>query len=158
MNDGGASRAGEPSLPRDAVERIRASNDGWHRRDIEAALAPYADEIEWDTTDAWPDGRVYRGLAALRAYFEEVLDRWGEEEHRLEIEEILEVEGTSSMVVHYRHLGRSRSGIPLDARWVHMFEFREGQIVRARNFTSLDEAVESLGATELSRLWKPAAS
>jgi ketosteroid isomerase-like protein len=95
---------------------------------------------------------VYRGLAAFRHYCGEVLERWGEDEHRLEIEEILEVEGTPSVVVHYRMVGRSQSGIPLKGRWVHVFEFREGQIVRGRNFTSLDAAVKSLGGAQLSTL------
>jgi uncharacterized protein len=156
MSDGGASATDEGSLPPDAVDQIRASNDAWHRRDLEAVLAPYADEIEWDLTEAYPDGPVYRGRPAFRAYFEEVLERWGQEEHRLEIEEILQVEDSSTVVVHYSMLGRSRSGIPIDARWVHVFEFREGQIVRARNFTSLETAVESLGTPRLSRLWNPA--
>jgi ketosteroid isomerase-like protein len=152
MSVRGANPMGERDLPPNAVAQIRASNDAWHRRDIEAALAPYADDIEWDTTEAWPDGRVYRGLAAFRGYCGEVLERWGEHEHRLEIEEILEVEGSPSVVVHYRMVGLSQSGIPLEGRWVHVFEFREGQIVRGRNFTSLDAAVKSLGGAQLSPL------
>lgn len=155
MNEGGASSIGEGGLPPDAVDQIRASNDAWHRRDLEATLAPYADEIEWDMSQAYLDGNVYRGMLAFRAFCEESLERWGPDEHRLEIEEILEVEGSSTVVVHYRMSGRSQSGVPVDARWVHVFEFREGQIVRARNFTSLGAATEALGAARLSRLWEP---
>jgi len=152
MNVRGANPASEGDLPPDAVDQIRASNDAWHRRDIEATLAPYADDIEWDTTEAFPDGRVYRGLVAFRGYGGEVLERCGEDDHRLEIEEILEVEGSPSVVVHFRMVGLSQSGIPIDGRWVHVLEFRAGQIVRGRNFTSLDAAVKSLGGAQLSAL------
>ena len=155
MSERGPSPTGEGGPARNAVDQIRASNDAWHRRDLEATLAPYADEIEWDTTEAFLDGHVYRGMAAFRAYVKEVLDRWGQAEHRLEIEEILEVEGSSTVVVHYRMLGRSQSGVPVDARWVHVFEFRRGQIIRARNFSSLDSAVQALGAARLCRIWTP---
>jgi succinyl-diaminopimelate desuccinylase len=145
-------------LPPDAVGRILESNAAWHRRDLNALLASYADEIVWDTTDAWPDGRVYRGLPAFRAYCQEVLERWGEDEHRLEIEEIFAIEETASVLIHYRMLGRSHAGIPLDVRWVHVLEFRDdGRVVAGRNFTSLDEAIESLGKPPLARLWESAA-
>ena len=96
------------SLPPDAVNQIRSSNDAWHLRDLEAVLAPCAEEIEWDTTDAWPGGRVYRGLPAFRAYCEEVIERWGRDDDRLEIEEIPQVEASPSVVVHFRMTGRSR--------------------------------------------------
>ena len=139
---------------RDAVEQILASNEAWHRRDLDGALAPYSEEIEWDTSEAWPDGRVYRGLPAFRGYCQEVLERWGEDEQRLEIEEILGVEGAPSVVVHYRMLGRSHSGVPVEGPWVHVFDFAAGRIVRARNFTSLDAAVESLGGPALTVLWR----
>jgi len=116
-------------------------------------LGPYAEDIEWDTTEAFPDGRVYSGMPAFRAYAEEVLERWGEGEHRLEIQEILVVNGNSIAVVNYWMLGRSQSGVPIDARWVHVSEFREGKISRVRNFTSLEAAVESLGDPSLTRIW-----
>ena len=144
-------------LPPDAVDRILETNAAWHRRDLNAVLAAYADEIVWDTTDAWPDGRVYRGLPAFRAYCQEVLERWGEDEHRLEIEEIFAIEETASVLIHYRMLGRSHAGIPLDVRWVHVLEFRDGRVVAGRNFTSLDEATQSLGKPPLARLWESAA-
>ena len=139
-------------VPPDVVERIRASNDAWHRRDVEAAVAPYADDVEWDTTDAYPDGRVLRGTPAVRAEFEEVLARWGRDAHRLDIEEMLAVEGSATVLVSYRMRGRSPSGVPVDAHWAHAFEFRDGQIARARNFTSLDDAVQAVGAP-LSVIW-----
>jgi ketosteroid isomerase-like protein len=121
-------------------------------------LAPYGDEIEWDTTEAFLDGHAYRGMPAFRAYCEEVLKRWGQEAHRLEIEEVFEPVGRPTVFVHYRMLGRSQSGVPVDARWVHVFDFRAGKIVRARNFASLDAAVESLGATRLARIWSAPAA
>jgi hypothetical protein len=57
MSQPGASSTGETGSPRNAVA-LRASNDAWHRRDHDAALAPYADEIKFDTTQAYPDGHV----------------------------------------------------------------------------------------------------
>jgi hypothetical protein len=82
------------------------------------------------------------------------LDRWAE--HRLEIEEILGVEGTATVIVRYRMTGRSHSGVPIDAPWIPVFDFDRGEIVRARNFGSFDTAIESVGPTKLSRLWERA--
>jgi ketosteroid isomerase-like protein len=142
-------------IPADAVERIQASNRAWHRRDIDGAVAPYSDEIEWDTRAAFPDGRLYKGADAFRAYCEEVLDRWSNE-HRLEIEEILGVEGTATVVVRFRMTGRSQSGVPIDTPWVHVLDFDRGEIVRARNFGSFDAAMECLGPAKLTPLWQGA--
>ena len=142
-------------IPEDAVERLQASNRAWHRGDIDGAIAAYSDEIEWDTRDAFPDGRVYRGRDAFRAYGEEVLDRWSDE-HRLEIEQILGVEGTATVVVRFRMTGRSQSGVPIDTPWVHVLDFDRGEIVRARNFGSFDAAMEYVGRAKLSPLWERA--
>jgi ketosteroid isomerase-like protein len=148
-------RATSAELPPDVVERIRASNRAWHRRDIDGAVAPYSEEIEWDTRDAFLDGRVYRGGDAFRAYCEEVLDRWGDE-HRLEIEEILGVEDTATVVVRFQMTGRSQSGVPIDTPWAHVLDFDRGEIVRARNFGSFDAALEHVGPAKLSPLWERA--
>jgi ketosteroid isomerase-like protein len=137
----------------EVVARIRDSNDAWHRRDLDGVLAAYADDVVWDTRDAFPDGREYRGKPAFRAYCEEVLERWSRDEHRLEIKEIFAVEGASRFLVDYRMLGRSRAGLPVDAPWVHVFDFRAGLIVRGRNFTALDSALEALGSPQLGRIW-----
>ena len=91
MNERAPIRAGAGIPPPNVVDQIRSSNDAWHRRDLEASLAPYTEDIEWDTTEAFPDGRVYSGMPAFRAYAEEVLERW--EDHRMEIQEILVVNG-----------------------------------------------------------------
>ena len=134
------------------MERILASNRGWHRRDIDAVIAAYSSDIEWDTRDAWPDGRLYSGRAAFRVYCDEVLDRWAQ--HRLEIDEIFQVEGTSTVVVRYRMTGRSRSGVPIDGPWVHVFDFQDGEIVRGRNFRSLEAVTQALGGGQLLPIWQ----
>ena len=85
-----------------------------------------------------------------------MLERWGRDEQRLDIEEILEIEGSASVVVRYRMKGRSHAGVPLDHEWVHVFEFRDERIARGRNFTSMDAAAYSLGEVSLSRLWSSA--
>jgi hypothetical protein len=97
---------------------------------------------------------LYRGVDAFRTNAEGVLDRWAE--HRLEIEEILGVESTATVIVRYRMTGRSHSGVPIDAPWIHVFDFDRGEIVRARNFGSFDTAIESVGPAKLSRLWERA--
>ena len=147
--------AASGKIPADAVERIQASNRAWHRRDIDGAVAPYSEEIEWDTRDAFPDGRVYRGREAFRAYCEEVWNRWGDK-HRLELEEILGVEGTATVIVRFRMKGRSRSGVPIETPWVHVLDFDRGEIARSRNFGSFDAAMEQVGPAKLSPLWKRA--
>jgi ketosteroid isomerase-like protein len=139
-------------LPHDAVESILKSNDAWHRRDLDGVVAPYSADFEWDTTGAWPDGRVYRGLDHFRAYCQEVLDRWGPDDMRLDIQEMLAVEGTTSVVVRYRMTGRSAAGVPVVGEWVHVFDFEDGLIVRGRNFRALHAALEALGGPA-SRVW-----
>jgi hypothetical protein len=57
--------------------------------------------------------------------------------------------------VHYLMLGRSQSGVPITARWVHVFDFRDGRIFRTRNFNSLDAAVKAIGDLRLIRVWSP---
>jgi ketosteroid isomerase-like protein len=154
MSNPTASSAGQEGVPPDAVEKIRGANAAWHRRDLDAGLEPFAEDLEWDTTNIWTDGRVYRGMGECRAYFAELLARWDEQE--MHLEEIHAVDGHPSVVVLYQMGGRSQSGIPIGAEWVHIFDFRDGEVARGRNFASFEAALKSLGDVRLSCLWSRA--
>jgi hypothetical protein len=144
MNQHAPSRIGDGIPPPNEVDQIRSSGDAWHRRDLEATLAPYAEDIEWETTEAFPNGRLYSGMPAFRPYVEEVLERWGGRASTGD-PEILVVNGTSIAVVRYRMLGRSHSGVRsmLSGFTCSSSETERSRAVR--HFTSLESAVVSLG-------------
>ncbi len=101
--------------------------------------------IEVDNLNAVFDGAVYRGRDGLREYLALLRGAWSS--LRLEPEEFIRV-GEDQVVVAQRIFPRARAGVEVVARSATTYTFREGKVIRIKNFQSKAEAVEAMGLSE----------
>lgn len=117
----------------EAADIIAAHYAAAERGDLEGMLVPFADAIEWTEMAGFPYAGTYVGPDAVRR---EVLERLGREwkGFRAEVERI--IDGSDGTVVAvggysgtYRATGRS-----MTARFVHLWQVRDGAIIRFEQF------------------------
>ena len=115
------------------VELVRRSYEVFERGDLDAVVADMAEDIEWQQAQGLPHGGTYRGLADVRrAVFEPLDAEWWAEFHALPNEF---VDAGDQVVVLGRYTGRAkRTARPLDVPFVHIWSWRDGKVVRFRQF------------------------
>lgn len=124
----------------------QASYDAFNRRDIDALLALYDSECEWDFSNfsGWPERQIYRGHKGLVEFFHVWLDPW--DDFQLEITEVRDLPGDRAFAVG-RGKGRGRaSGVPVELPPIgQIVEYRDGRILRIVNYSDVDEARRAAG-------------
>ena len=129
------------------LEIVRRVWDAVRRKDTEAVLALYDEDVEYDFTrspfqSAGLGQTAYRGHAALRSLFRERYEDWDQiEDH---CQELLEAGDEVISVVSSRGRGRE-SGIEVDRTHVGVWSLRDEKVTRVRWFGTLDEALEAVG-------------
>lgn len=124
------------------VESALRRYEAFNRRDFDSAFEGWHPDAEWDTTDAYLDGKVYRGIPAVRAYWEDTVRRWGGDV-AFEVEEVVDQGDTVVCVTRIRGKG-AQSEVPIDSQWVHVWCYRDGVVVRCRNFRDRGAALEAV--------------
>lgn len=141
-------------MSRQNVETVLAMTEAYNSLspgELDAWLVEFFDpEIEWHDVPALPGAGVYFGYDAFRRACERYLEAWAETS--TEIEEIRAVGDRVVACARYGGVGHGSgarvvgpvSGPTTGA----VFEFRNGRILRARQFLSYDEALEAVGLSE----------
>jgi ketosteroid isomerase-like protein len=135
-------------LDRVARRAVAAAN----RRDFEVLLYGLHPAIEFELPDSPVGGYVppdltgiHRGHAGYRHMWEGMLEAWPD--LTLEPEEIIDF--GNRLVAAGRITGHGRhSGIELDAPLFQFFTLSRGLVVRQKDFTSRDQALEALELSE----------
>jgi ketosteroid isomerase-like protein len=96
--------------------------------------------LEVDNSNAVFDGAVYRGQDGLREYLALLREAWSS--LRLEPEEFIRV-GEDQVMVAQRIFPRARAGVEVIARSATTYTFRDGKVIRIKNFQSKAEALEA---------------
>ena len=104
-------------------------------------------EIEWIEDPQRPDSRIYRGHDGVRESFERWLDQW--DEYGMEAERFADY-GDDVFVVAREHGRGATSGATVSARIYLVFTFREGKVLRYREFYDEAEALKVVGLRESS--------
>jgi ketosteroid isomerase-like protein len=102
-------------------------------------------EIEWHEDPQRADARVYRGHGGVRESWERWLDQW--DEYGSEAEAFLDC-GDDVLVVAREHGRGARSGASVSARNFIVLTFRDGKILRYREFYDEAAAREAAGPSE----------
>jgi len=132
------------------VKALFAADPGMDKEALLAALpeliAQACDpEIEWYEDPQRADARVYRGHSGVRESFERWLDQW--EEYGTEAERFVDC-GEDVLVVAREHGRGARSGATVSARIFIVVTFRDGKILRYREFYDEAAAQEAAGLSE----------
>jgi ketosteroid isomerase-like protein len=127
-----------------AVEGMRV--DGLDDRAVDRVIQVFDPAVEFREDPKFPEGSVYHGRDALRAYFKRFpgeFDRfWWEAEDLLDA-------GDDRVLVLVRVRGRGKgSGAEFDIRGGWLFTMGEGTAVRVDAYLDRREALEAAGLSE----------
>jgi ketosteroid isomerase-like protein len=132
-------------MSQENVEVVRSIFAAWERGD--EAFLPFLDpEIEWHVRSDLPDSDIYRGLEGMERLtrtFDEVLD-----ESWYSPREFLDIDDQVVVVLSWGGRGKT-SGIAFEERgetWI--FTLRDGKVIRIKEYSSKDEALEAAGLSE----------
>jgi ketosteroid isomerase-like protein len=134
-------------MSQENVEIVRRLWDAASRRDVEAVLALYDPEVEFDVsrhplTSLIGGRRVYRGHEGLRSFFRE------RSEALENVEDVYEelIDAGDHVVAVARIRGRGRgSGVEVELpHGAAVLTIREGKVVRVVFLPTRDEALEAL--------------
>jgi ketosteroid isomerase-like protein len=99
-------------------------------------------EIEWVEDPQRADGRTYRGHDGVRQSWERWLDQW--DEYGYEVERLVDC-GDDVLAVAREHARGSVSGATVSARIYIVMTFRNGKVLRYREFYDEAAALEAAG-------------
>jgi uncharacterized protein len=118
-------------------ELVRQAYAALGRGDVESFLEVVDPEAVWYWPRGMADAAVYRGKDEMRRGLETWTEPWTD--FRLGPAEVLE-RGEEVLVIA-RYTGRGRvSGVELDERVAHLWEFRDGLAVQVRMFGDKEKA------------------
>jgi ketosteroid isomerase-like protein len=134
-------------MSQENVEAARRANAAFNRGDFEGVGEVFASDAVLEDLQNAPDQPVkVEGVEAIQA----TLSLWAAAFDKLhaEIEEYIETPNGVVCVAHWQGQGKA-SGIAVDVHQFDLYEFREGEVVRAiLGFRSRNDALEAAGLRE----------
>jgi ketosteroid isomerase-like protein len=110
--------------------------------DLLVALAEFAaPDTEFDFTDAYPDGRVVRGVEGVRR----IAAKWPWDDLHFDPERFVDVDAERVLVFVRARATGVGSGIPVERRTAHECTFSGGRLVRFKVYGDRTEALEAAG-------------
>jgi len=126
------------------VDLIRPIYEEWRRGNWRPRFDVYHPHMEWGWSDEFPGlGGVYDDRRDPNPRLRSWLSAW--EEWRVEPDEYLEVGDHVVVMATYHGRGKG-SGVEVRQRGAHVFELREGKVVRLEIFGDRQKAIESVQA------------
>ncbi len=130
-------------MSQEPEDLVRAAEEAFNRREIEAMVALVHPEIEWET--GLPGTPTYQGREGVRQLFRDIETAWDD----LAVRANLETLRGEVMVVHWRMKGRGiTSGATFEQSQYVAVEFRDGLAIHMRAFQTATEALEAAGFSE----------
>lgn len=127
------------------VEIVRRFADHWTRGDWEGVADLVDPEVEQHSTvGGVEEGRVMRGMEAIRRDYERVDESW--EEHRMEIDDVIDA-GDQVVLLHREYQRGRSSGVELQIDAAVVFDLRDGRIVRLQGYMDRAAALAAAGVS-----------
>jgi ketosteroid isomerase-like protein len=123
------------------VAVVRGMFEAFLRNDAATAEAAFDPEVEWDGTNL-PDGKISRGLDAVRDH----IARWSEmwETWEVELKDVIDA-GDDRVIVLFRERGRSKAGLEVDELHAELYVVRGEKIVSRKAFSDGYRALVEAG-------------
>lgn len=136
-------------MSRENLESVRRAIDAWNADDLDAFLAELDADVEWHPAiqpGLEGEASTYRGHDGAREIWRQ--DR-GEAWERLvnrprEVRDL----GDSVLVLGHIDVTARTTGIEFSQEVGEVFDFRDGRIVRIRDFLTHAEALRAVGSAE----------
>jgi ketosteroid isomerase-like protein len=116
------------------VEAIRGVYERWAEGDFAPDLDLFDPEMEFALSPEFPDTGTYRGFEAISAYMRQFLEPW--ERLTIVADELSDAGDAVNAAVLQRGVGAG-SGAPVEVRYVQIWTFRDGRVIRLENFREL---------------------
>lgn len=129
-------------MAREEVDTIRRSYEALNQGDVEGALSPLHEEVEWRESPALPEADTFRGRRTVRRFLQDYLESW--QEFHQEVEDVIEAHDKFVVLVHLVATGRE-SGVRVDASYAHVWTMAEGKATRVDAYYDRELALESVG-------------
>ena len=132
-------------MSQENVELARRVVEWFNAGDADALQAHSTADVEIVPLRAEIEDTVYRGSGAAASFMADTDESW--EEIRFDAEALRDA---GERVVAIGHLSaRARgTGAQVGARMAMVWEFRGGQVSRARTYSDVEEALEAAGLSE----------
>jgi ketosteroid isomerase-like protein len=125
------------------IEVVHRAYQAFKDMDADALIAVADPEIEFGTSAAAPGG-TYRGHPGVRRYMKEVEgafgDRW-----EAEIDRVADA-GEDRVILIVRIFGEGKAGEPLELRLGHVWDLRDGKLLRGTVYLDPHEALDAVEA------------
>lgn len=127
------------------IELVRRAFVAWNARDFDALIADSASDVEWDFSHiaGWTERSTYRGLLALRSFWDLWLDTWAD--HHLEPLQLVTA-ANSTVFCRYRQTATGKvSGAEVEVENAQVITLRDGKVIRTVVYSDPDEAARAAG-------------
>jgi ketosteroid isomerase-like protein len=132
-------------MARPEVQFLRDGYEALARGDLETFTALSRERLDpaFEFHHVW-DGRVFRGLQGTLDWLSDTSETW--DDYSQEIAEITDLGDDVLVVVSLSGRG-GESGVPVAQELAVLWTFSGGKAIRARSFTSREEALEAAGVS-----------
>ena len=129
------------------MKTVGDAAEAFNRGDLDTWLEYIADDIDYRAIEGAPDDQgPIRDKHALRAYVQDWQDTF--DDFTSEPVELIDA-GEDRVVAVNRISGRAKlSGAETDLTYAALYTFRDGKVVRGREYWTRDEALEAAGLSE----------
>jgi ketosteroid isomerase-like protein len=122
---------------------VKALYDAFGKGDVPAVLGAFDPEIQWREAENffYADGNPYTGPQAVA---EGVFQRIVSEVENFAVLPERFVEGGDTVVAEGRYRGTMKTtGTPVDAQFAHIWQLRDGKVVRFQQYTDTKQWSEA---------------
>lgn len=123
-------------------DTVQAGYEAFKSQDADALIAVSDPEIEFGGSAAAPDS-LYRGHDGIRKYMDDIDGAFGHE-WNAEIERIADA-GEDRVVLVARIHGPGKGGLPLDLQVAHVWELRNGKLLKGTVYVPAEDALRAVG-------------
>lgn len=125
-----------------AITALRGAYAAFNRGDIDAAVQPLDENIEWTEPAEFPGGGTYHGHEGVKRYLKQSRDAWAEVSSQPE----RFIPGGDRIVVFVHARVRPKgSNEWQDVRLADVYTMRGGKAIRMRAFGDREEALRWVG-------------
>jgi uncharacterized protein len=134
-------------MSQENVEVVRRGFEAFADGGLDAMAEFWDPDINWRAAEgAIDDVGEMHGRVAVRRYVQDWLDTF--DDSSVVVEELRDV-GDDRVLAIQRAKARAKlSGVEIDLRYAVVYTLRAGRVVRAREYLSVDEALEAVGLRE----------